>query len=290
MSEVNIREYLGWGDRPVQVDATAGIIRGVKVLGLQSRNGRRYLEDALRSAVPLYEGAKVNVNHPHPEVSAPRDYRDRLGLLRQVQYRDGEGLFADLYFNPKHDVAERLIWDAQHAPQNVGLSHNVLARIRQEDDTAVVYEIVRVLSVDLVADPATTEGLFEAVPLPHAEPMSQSPAANGTSPHDLLREEVQRLRRELALRRQLQSSQFAPPGENAPGQLALGNALWEVLLREADNQRRGRLLAELAEMIRSLRRHEENLTARPVARDALSGRTPTTAAEFAQAITRQDVG
>lgn len=288
MSEVNIREYLGWGDRPIQVDATAGIIRGVKVLGLQSRNGRRYLDDALRNAVPLYEGAKVNVNHPHPEVSAPRDYRDRLGLLRQVHYRDGEGLFADLYFNPKHDIAERLIWDARHAPQNVGLSHNVLAKIRQEDDMAVVYEIVRVLSVDLVADPATTDGLFEAVPIPHVEPTSQPTAANGAPGDDLLREEVERLRRELALRGQLQSSLFAPPGENAPGRLAIGNTLWEVLLQESDNQRRARLLAELAQMFRSLRRHQENPTTRPVSRDALSRGEPASPAEFARAITRQD--
>ena len=46
------------------VDRQAGVIRGVKILGLESRNGRSYLPEALSQAAPLYEGAKVNVNHP----------------------------------------------------------------------------------------------------------------------------------------------------------------------------------------------------------------------------------
>ena len=48
----------------IRVDRQAGVIRGVKILGLQSRNGRTYLPEALAQAAPLYEDAKVNVNHP----------------------------------------------------------------------------------------------------------------------------------------------------------------------------------------------------------------------------------
>jgi hypothetical protein len=62
----------------------------------------------------------------------------------------------------EHVLAEQLLWDAQHAPQNVGLSHNVLARTARQGDQIVVEAITRVQSVDLVADPATTEGLFES--------------------------------------------------------------------------------------------------------------------------------
>jgi hypothetical protein len=43
----------------------------------------------------------------------------------------------------------------------VGFSHNVLARVSREGDGAVVEEITRVQSVDLVADPAATLGLYE---------------------------------------------------------------------------------------------------------------------------------
>jgi hypothetical protein len=38
------------------------VIRGAKILGLRSRDGREYLPETLSSAAALYEGAKVNVN------------------------------------------------------------------------------------------------------------------------------------------------------------------------------------------------------------------------------------
>ena len=59
-------------------------------------------------------------------------------------------------------MAEQLAWDAEHAPENVGFSHNVEARIGRRGERVVVEAITRVQSVDLVADPATTRGLFES--------------------------------------------------------------------------------------------------------------------------------
>ena len=157
-------EYCDSRGVPVRVDRSAGVIRGVKILGLHSRNGREYLAETLRRAAALYEGAKVNVNHPKGVPAAPRDYQDRIGVVRGVELRADEGLFGDLHFNPKHALAEQLIWDAEHAPENVGFSHNVQARTapRPGGSGVVVEEITRVESVDLVADPATTRGLYEA--------------------------------------------------------------------------------------------------------------------------------
>lgn len=146
----------------MRVDRGQGVIRGVKILGLQSRNGRTYLPEALAEAVPLYEGAKVNVNHPKGNPASPRDYRDRIGVIRGVTVRPGDGLFADFHFNPKHALAEQVAWDAEHAPENVGFSHNVEARTVRRGDRLVIEAITRVQSVDLVADPATTRGLFES--------------------------------------------------------------------------------------------------------------------------------
>ena len=160
MSEL-LREYVDSGSQRLRVDRTAGVIRGVKLLGLNSRNGRRYREDALNDAIGLYEGAKVNINHPKGHPLSPRDYQDRLGVVRGVEFRSGEGLFGDLHFNPKHSLSEQLVWDAEHAPQNVGMSHNVLARTKRDGDETVVEAITKVQSIDLVADPATTSGLYE---------------------------------------------------------------------------------------------------------------------------------
>ncbi len=159
-----LQEYVDSRGASIQVDAGRGVIRGVKILGLSSRNGRVYRPEALVGAAGLYDGAKVHVNHaPHGD-PGPRNYQDRIGAIRNVVARHGDGLFADFHFNPKHVLAEQLLWDAEHAPENMGFSHNVQAKTSRQGDTLVVEEILAVESVDLVADPATTRGLFEAAP------------------------------------------------------------------------------------------------------------------------------
>jgi hypothetical protein len=102
-----LREFVDSRGVAIRVDREAGVIRGVKVLGLKSRNGRTYLPDALVQAAALYEGAKVNVNHAKTSPFGPRDYQDRIGAIRNVQSRRDEGLFADFHFNPKHALAPR---------------------------------------------------------------------------------------------------------------------------------------------------------------------------------------
>lgn len=148
------------------IDKESHVIRGVKLLGLESKNGRSYLPSACKQAISLYEGAKINVNHPKGRPDQPRDYQDRLGTSRNVEYREGLGLYGDLHYNPKHPVAAQLEYDAEHNPGNVGLSHNVEARTSKRDGKTVVESIIRVQSVDLVADPATTGGLFEHIEEP----------------------------------------------------------------------------------------------------------------------------
>jgi hypothetical protein len=146
----------------IRVDREHGVIRGVKILGSTSRNRRTYRPEAMAAAVALYEGAKVNVNHPKGSPLGPRDYQDRIGVIRNARIEGPDGLFADLHFNPKHALAEQLLWDAEHAAENVGFSHNAEARTSRAGDNVVVEEILCVRSVDLVADPATTQGLFES--------------------------------------------------------------------------------------------------------------------------------
>ncbi len=157
-----VQEYCRGCDAPARIDRAEAVIREVKILGLQSRNGRSYRPEALAEAAPLYEGARVNVNHPAGDPTAPRDYRDRLGTLENVRCRPMLGLFADFRFNPKHALAEQLLWDAEHAPQNVGFSHNIQAELRRDGQQWIVERILKVHAVDLVADPATTQGLFES--------------------------------------------------------------------------------------------------------------------------------
>jgi len=156
----------------VRIDRDAGVIFGVKIIGCDSRNGRHYPNDTLRQAIPLYENSKVNLDHPDGDPRKSRSYHARFGMIRNVQLRENEGLYADFWFNPRHTIAEQLLWDAEHAPDNVGFSHNVEAVVKRQTaveragglrpSTAIVEKIVAVRSVDLVADPATTQGLFES--------------------------------------------------------------------------------------------------------------------------------
>ncbi len=193
-----LQEFVDSRGVGIRVDRTNGVIRGVKILGVVSRNGRTYLPEALTEAIGLYEQAKVNVNHPKGSPAAVRDYRDRIGVIRNVAARPGEGLFGDFHFNPKHALAEQLVWDAEHAPENVGFSHNVQARTSRQGDRVVVEAITKVQSVDLVADPATTGGLFES-----ADGGSKSSAAEAgeattdTALEDLSVEELRRCRPDL---------------------------------------------------------------------------------------------
>ena len=140
MDEV-LQEFVDSRGVNMRIDRPAGVIRGVKLLGCESRNGRRYLPEALAQVAALYEGAKVNVNHPKGNPLAARDYQDRLGRIRNVAVRPGEGVFGDLHFNPKHALAEQLAWDAENAPENVGLSHNVQARTSRQGGQTVVEAI-----------------------------------------------------------------------------------------------------------------------------------------------------
>lgn len=158
----SIREFTNTARRDLRIDREQGVLHGVKIIGSQSRNGRLYPDDTLRDAIHLYENSKVNLDHPEGDPLRPRSYQDRFGLIRDVRLRENDGLYGDFRFNPRHPLAEQLLWDAENAPENVGFSHNVEAFVRRDDETVVVEKIVAVRSVDLVADPATTAGLFES--------------------------------------------------------------------------------------------------------------------------------
>lgn len=148
------------------IDRARSVIRGVKILGLESRNGRTYPLATLQRAAGLYEGARVNVDHP-AKPGEVRSYADRFGSLSDVNVKP-TGLYGNLSFNPKHSLAEQFLWDAENCPTNCGLSHNVIGAVVTKNGRKVVESIDKVLSVDLVADPATVGGLFEGVRRDHS--------------------------------------------------------------------------------------------------------------------------
>jgi hypothetical protein len=144
------------------VDRDAGIIRGVKVLGRQSRNGREYSDQALHDAARLYEGIGVNLNHADtPEGHKNRSVEAGFGWLADVAVRP-EGVFGDLHFFKSHPQAAMIVEAAERNPRRFGLSHHAEGRVANSHGKSVVESIERVRSVDLVQNPATNSGLFES--------------------------------------------------------------------------------------------------------------------------------
>ncbi len=222
-----LQEYCSSRGLSIPLDRADAVIRGVKLLGLTSKNGREYPPAVLERARVLYEAAKVNVNHPKGHPSAPRDYQDRIGVIRSVEVRAGEGLFGDLHYNPKHVLAEQLAWDAEHAPENVGFSHNVKARTSRRGEAVIVEEILAVNSVDLVADPATTSGLFEGEE-PESDSGGASVAATSTPPTPDLAMQIAPLGEQVAALRAEITEQRRGAGTETTRPLAREQALVEA--------------------------------------------------------------
>lgn len=150
--------------RPLIVDSKMGVIRNVKVLGLLSVNGRKYLPEAVKAAAPLYENVRVNIDHPEEDPSDQRSAYDRFGKLVNIKFVPGEGLYGDLEYLTKHPMAPRIVEAAQRMPDAFGLSHNAQGEGEEDDNGIfVVRRISEVRHVDLVADPATTKSLKESV-------------------------------------------------------------------------------------------------------------------------------
>lgn len=146
-----------------RIDRDKGILYGVKVLGTTSTNdgGRKYLPEAIQRAAKLYEGISVRIDHPD-DPEQQRSSNDVFGWLKNVRVANDGCLYADLHYFKSHPFASRLVEAVERNPRAFGLSHNASGETEQKQGMLLVHEITEVRSVDLVADPATTTGLFES--------------------------------------------------------------------------------------------------------------------------------
>lgn len=147
---------------PLRVDRENGIIYGVKICGWDSSNNRRYLPEAGRSAVHLYEGAKVFTDHPDRNPLETRKDGDAFGLCRKVEWKP-DGVFCQLHYFKSHPLAERIIEDCERGLGIFGMSHNAQGEGSTDaNGIFVVSKITDVRSVDLVTDAATVKNLWES--------------------------------------------------------------------------------------------------------------------------------
>jgi hypothetical protein len=158
-----LAEYAAPSTRKLVVDRVASTVSGVKLMGRTSKNGREFTPAAMQQAYALAEGAKINVNHLR-DLTAPRDYGDRFGSVLS-RMLEADGIFGTVKVNAKHPLAEQFFWDAEHAPEHCGFSivYAPGKTSRTTGGKLLVESIASVRSFDLVADPATTNGLAEGV-------------------------------------------------------------------------------------------------------------------------------
>lgn len=150
---------LSEGGSAVRVDRETGVIHGVKVLGWESANGRRYDPSGVDPS--LYEGRRVNAGHQ--KGGGDRDPRDTYAVLEGVS-KAADGLYAErlCLLNPKGEFEQRLLGAAEKAPRLFGLSHTARGREKQGSGGKIIEAVESVESVDLVTDPATVAGFFES--------------------------------------------------------------------------------------------------------------------------------
>lgn len=149
----------------VTVDRDKRVIRGLKICGLESSNGRSYPIELLKANAGLYEGAACYLNHP-AKAGDQRDVRDHVGRFVNVEAR-ADGLYGDLEYLAESIYAAKLLETAERMPEQIGCSHNAEGDYEIINGRMTVTKLHEIRSVDIVADPATTNGLFEAKTMTH---------------------------------------------------------------------------------------------------------------------------
>ncbi len=150
-----------------RVDREAGKIYGVRLLGMNSRNKRRYTRKAMRDAIGLYEGARIVINHPSPDkLASDRPLQDWVGVSQNVRF-ENDALVGDLLLRKASEYFDAICEAAESPAFNTrfGLSHEADGESRFDAATGVdvVESITRVDAIAIVLDPATSSGLFESV-------------------------------------------------------------------------------------------------------------------------------
>lgn len=139
------------------VDREAGVVRNVVLCGFTSANGRDYPADVFKRDYALYEGRPVNADHGK-EASVGR----RIGWFQNVRPGPDGRPRGDFHVLKSHPLAESVFEAAERNPSLYGFSHVALCDTRMVGGREKVEAIRSVESIDLVAEPATTKGLYES--------------------------------------------------------------------------------------------------------------------------------
>ncbi len=145
-------------DAMAEVTVEDSALRNVALLGPESVNGYHYTQEAMEAAVPLYEGRPVFLNHPDPSTPKKRRVQDYVGKIENTRMEGGR-IRGDIKLaGPNKQLVAEL---AESNPAEIGMSHVIFASDRKSGNDLYIDSIKSVLSVDVVAFPATTRNFAE---------------------------------------------------------------------------------------------------------------------------------
>jgi len=139
----------------VKIDRNAGMLYGVRVMGIKSAHGYDYSLDAQRLACPRYEQMPVGLDHDY--AGGPMTVEAAWGTLCNPRV-DERGTLADLRYLKSHLRTEQVLEDAERDVGLFSLSAVTSRVVEHPKGTVKSFSPVR---VDLVVRGATTKKLFE---------------------------------------------------------------------------------------------------------------------------------
>jgi hypothetical protein len=147
------------------------VIHNVKLLGNISRNKRTYSEQAMKDAVGLYEHVAVYFDHPTKselrDRSGVRSVRDLAGKILNPRRGTGEirgdVQMIDIPENGSVNPKTFLTALVEQMPDMAGFSHRAQGKLKRGEDGDVVESLSHVDALELVTEPATSNGLFESL-------------------------------------------------------------------------------------------------------------------------------
>ena len=138
------------------------VLRNVVVLAEKSKNGRTYSHEVMRKSVPMFENVRAYLDHPSEnQKDDPRSVRHLLGRHKNVRFDEtSKKVRSDLHLIPNELVEKYLLPIINTDSTLIGNSISAKGKITESGD---VTEITHARSVDVVAEPATTSGLWESL-------------------------------------------------------------------------------------------------------------------------------
>lgn len=139
-----------------RIDREAGILFGVRILGIESKHGYRYAIDAQKAAVGRFEGMALGVDHDY-DGRAMR-VGEAWGTISNPRV-DEKGTVGDVRYLKSHDRTEQILEDAE---RGIGLfSISPVCASCVEDRATRTVTSFAPKRCDLVVRGATTRTLFE---------------------------------------------------------------------------------------------------------------------------------